>query len=180
VAFLSPAPRARRSHFTHHARLACRCRVGPLCQGFLLRNLNDRLSSPLLQRDFRCPTSNSGPLASQPLRARFCLARPLSRGAISSGPSSPPQQVPRPLCDLVGQVVGTFPSLRISPVSLPLFRSRAAVDPLCCAAGVILSAACATVPTSARNPRGNRARTKNRANLAGMLGFVHADSPPGL
>jgi hypothetical protein len=50
----------------------------------------------------------------------------------------------------------------------------------CWAAGVTFSAACAMIPTSARNPRGNRAHTKNRANLAGMLGFVHADSPPGL
>ena len=55
-----------------------------------------------------------------------------------------------------------------------------AVGPLRWAAGVTFSAACATIPTSARNPRGNRAHTKNRANLAGMLGFVHADSPPGL
>jgi hypothetical protein len=42
---------------------------------------------------------------------------------------------------------------RISPVSFPLFRSRAAVDPLRCAAGVIFSVACATIPTSARESR---------------------------
>ena len=128
MAFLNLAPRARRSHFTHHARLACRCRVGPHCQGFLLRNLNDRPSSPLLQRDFRCPTSNSGPLASQPLCVRFCLARPLSRGAISSGPSSPPQQnraeVPRaPRLRGPGTSPGsapltTPPRLRIRPTIL--------------------------------------------------------------
>jgi hypothetical protein len=35
----------------------------------------------------------------------------------------------------------------------PLFRSRAEVDPLHCAAGVIFSVACATIPTSARESR---------------------------
>jgi hypothetical protein len=43
-----------------------------------------------------------------------------------------------------------FPSLRISPVSFPLFRSRAVVGPLRCADGVIFSAACAAIPTFAR------------------------------